>query len=180
MASSVQSRGGLPLILECASCRDCSLEAMRTQVFANQCIDCTVVLFVHASFIRIEVDYQSVSKQQRPKALRRFMRGLHCCARARKTVSLECLIETFLTRKYHLSESATPVTNRFYLSKNSVHNAESKLTMRTWRSASSIISCSLKRSVQLIQFALLMSALTSSWGRASFDSCLISLFGLML
>jgi hypothetical protein len=24
---------------------DCTLEAMRTQVFANQCIDCTVVLF---------------------------------------------------------------------------------------------------------------------------------------
>jgi hypothetical protein len=37
------------LILECASCRDCTLEAMRTQVFANQCIDCTVVLFAHTS-----------------------------------------------------------------------------------------------------------------------------------
>src|SRR6266498_5852172 len=49
IASSVQSRGGRPLILECASCRDCTLEAMRTQVFANQCIDCTVVLFAHAS-----------------------------------------------------------------------------------------------------------------------------------
>jgi hypothetical protein len=49
IASSVQSRGGRPLILEYASCRDCTLEAMRTQVFANQCIDCTVVLFAHAS-----------------------------------------------------------------------------------------------------------------------------------
>jgi hypothetical protein len=49
IASSVQSRGGRPLILECASCRDCTLEAMRTQVFANQCIDCTVVLFAHSS-----------------------------------------------------------------------------------------------------------------------------------
>src|SRR6266498_728413 len=49
IASSVQSRGGRPLILDCASCRDCTLEAMRTQVFANQCIDCTVVLFAHAS-----------------------------------------------------------------------------------------------------------------------------------
>src|SRR4030095_5769884 len=49
IASSVQSRGGRPLILECASCRDCTLEAMCTQVFANQCIDCTVVLFAHAS-----------------------------------------------------------------------------------------------------------------------------------
>jgi hypothetical protein len=39
------------LILECASCRDCTLEAMRTQVFANQCIDCTVVLFAHTSFM---------------------------------------------------------------------------------------------------------------------------------
>jgi predicted Zn-ribbon and HTH transcriptional regulator len=38
------------LILECASCRDCALEAMRTQVFANQCIDCKVILFAHASF----------------------------------------------------------------------------------------------------------------------------------
>jgi len=37
------------VILECASCRDCTLEAMRTQVFANQCIDCTVVLFAQAS-----------------------------------------------------------------------------------------------------------------------------------
>jgi hypothetical protein len=37
------------LILECASCRDCTLEAMRTQVCANQCIDCTVVLFAHTS-----------------------------------------------------------------------------------------------------------------------------------
>jgi hypothetical protein len=39
------------LILECASCRDCTLEAMRTQVFANQCIDCTVVLFAHTSIM---------------------------------------------------------------------------------------------------------------------------------
>jgi hypothetical protein len=39
------------LILECASCRDCTLEAMRTQVCANQCIDCTVVLFAHTSII---------------------------------------------------------------------------------------------------------------------------------
>jgi hypothetical protein len=31
IASSVQSRGGRPLILECASCQDCTLEAMRTQ-----------------------------------------------------------------------------------------------------------------------------------------------------
>jgi hypothetical protein len=45
----VQSRGCRPLILECASCRDCTLEAMRTQVFANQYIDCTVVLFAHTS-----------------------------------------------------------------------------------------------------------------------------------
>jgi hypothetical protein len=37
------------LILECASCRDRTLEAMRTQVFANQYIDCTVVLFAHTS-----------------------------------------------------------------------------------------------------------------------------------
>jgi predicted Zn-ribbon and HTH transcriptional regulator len=44
VASSAQSRGGRPLILECASCRDCALEATRTQVFANQCTDCTVVL----------------------------------------------------------------------------------------------------------------------------------------
>jgi predicted Zn-ribbon and HTH transcriptional regulator len=51
IASSVQSRGGRQLILECAPCRDCTLEAMRTQVFANQCIDCTVVLFAHASNI---------------------------------------------------------------------------------------------------------------------------------
>jgi hypothetical protein len=49
IASSVQSRAGRPLILECVSCQDCMLEAMRTQVFANQCIDCTVVLFAHAS-----------------------------------------------------------------------------------------------------------------------------------
>src|SRR5499426_4518144 len=46
IASSVQSRGGRPLILECASFRDCTLEAMRTQVFANQCIDCTAVAVV--------------------------------------------------------------------------------------------------------------------------------------
>src|SRR6266498_3379600 len=50
IASSVQSRGGRPLILEYASCRDCTLEAMRTQVFANQRIDCTVVLFARTSF----------------------------------------------------------------------------------------------------------------------------------
>src|SRR6266498_3632002 len=31
IASSVQSRGGRPLILECASCRDCTLEAMRAR-----------------------------------------------------------------------------------------------------------------------------------------------------
>jgi hypothetical protein len=54
IASSVQSRGGRPLILEYASCRDCTLEAMRTQGFANQCIDCTVVLFAHASIISIK------------------------------------------------------------------------------------------------------------------------------
>src|SRR6266542_1973443 len=54
IASSVQSRGGRPLILECASCQDCTLEAMRTQVFANQCIDCTVVLFAHASVMCYE------------------------------------------------------------------------------------------------------------------------------
>jgi predicted Zn-ribbon and HTH transcriptional regulator len=48
-ASSVQSSGGRPLILECASCRDCTLEANSTQVCANQCIDCTVVLFARAS-----------------------------------------------------------------------------------------------------------------------------------
>jgi len=53
IASSVQSRGGRPFILECASCRDCTLEAMHTQVFANQCIDCTVVLFAHASLILV-------------------------------------------------------------------------------------------------------------------------------
>ena len=35
IASSVQSRGGRPLILECAPCQDCTLEAMRAQVFAN-------------------------------------------------------------------------------------------------------------------------------------------------
>jgi hypothetical protein len=39
IASSVQSWGGRQLILECAIRRDCTLEAMRTQVFANQCID---------------------------------------------------------------------------------------------------------------------------------------------
>jgi hypothetical protein len=51
IASSVQSRGGRPLILERASCRDCTLEAMRTQVFANQCIDFTVVLSANHFFI---------------------------------------------------------------------------------------------------------------------------------
>jgi len=45
-ASSVQSREGRPLILECAFCQDCTLEANSTQVFANQCIDCTAVLAV--------------------------------------------------------------------------------------------------------------------------------------
>ncbi len=59
IASSVQSRGGRPLILECAACQDCTLEAMRTQVFANQCIDCTVVLFAHASF-----NYDPISVSQ--------------------------------------------------------------------------------------------------------------------
>jgi hypothetical protein len=38
------------LILECAFCRDRTLEAMRTQVCANQYIDCTVVLFAHTSY----------------------------------------------------------------------------------------------------------------------------------
>ena len=34
-ASSAQSRGDCPLILECASCRDCALEANSTQACAN-------------------------------------------------------------------------------------------------------------------------------------------------
>jgi len=61
IASSVQSRRGRPLILECASCRDCTLEAMRTQVFAIQCIDCTVVLFAHAPLILVARARKTVS-----------------------------------------------------------------------------------------------------------------------
>jgi hypothetical protein len=37
IASSVQSRGGRPLILECASCRDCTLEANSTQASPDLC-----------------------------------------------------------------------------------------------------------------------------------------------
>jgi hypothetical protein len=65
IASSVQSRGGRPLILECASCQDCTLEAMRTQVFANQFIDCIVVLFAHPS---INITYRQSSEQGRAQA----------------------------------------------------------------------------------------------------------------
>src|SRR6266511_4668835 len=66
IASSVQTRGCRPLILESASCQDCTLEAMRTQVLANQCIECTVVLFAQASF----KSEQSRLVQRRARLLR--------------------------------------------------------------------------------------------------------------
>src|SRR6266508_5178189 len=35
---------------QCASCRDCTLEAMRTQACANQCMDFKGLLFAQSSF----------------------------------------------------------------------------------------------------------------------------------
>ena len=40
IASSVQYSVRQPIASQCASCRDCTLEAMRTQVIANHSVDC--------------------------------------------------------------------------------------------------------------------------------------------
>ena len=38
-----------PIASSCASCRDCALEATRTQAAANQCVDYTGILFAQPS-----------------------------------------------------------------------------------------------------------------------------------